>query len=221
MTGIIRFLTYNLGWKLLSLAIAAGLWAAYVGEAEIATSIAAPLQYRNLPRDLEVSTDFVDRVYLKVRGPATRLTPASLSDAAIVLDLNGVSKAGEQTFSINSSNVLLPPGVELVRVVPSQVRLTFERRGTREVAVEVRLAGPPPPGYRITEQQAIPDRLRILGPQARLDGIRTAQTDPIDLSNTFGEAEFRVPVFLADPHVRLERDGPVIVRVRVEKITGQ
>jgi hypothetical protein len=218
---MIRFLTYNLGWKLLSLAIAFGLWAAYVGESEIATSIAAPLQYRNLPRDLEVSTDFVDRIYLKVRGPATRLSPASLSGAAIMLDLGVVTKPGEQTFSVNSTNVLLPSGVELVRVVPSQVRLTFERRGTREVPVEIRFAGPPAPGYRIMDQHAVPDRLRVMGPQARLDSIRTAQTDPIDLSNTFGEAEFRVPVFLSDPHVRLERDGPVVVRVRVEKIAGQ
>ena len=218
---MIRFLTDNLGWKLLSLAIAFGLWAGYMGEAEIATSLAAPLQYRNLPRDLEVSTDFVDRIYLKVRGPATRLSPASLAQSAIMLDLGSVTRPGEQTFSISSTNVLLPSGVELVRVVPSQVRLTFERRGTREVGVEIRFAGPPPAGYRVTYQQAIPDRLRIAGPEGRLDAVRSAQTDPIDLSNTFGDGEFRVPVFLSDPHLRLERDGPVVVKVRVEKITSR
>jgi hypothetical protein len=215
---MIRFLTDNLGWKLLSLAIAVALWLGYVGEAEIGTSLATPLQYRNLPRELEVSTDFADRVYLKVRGPATRLSAASLGQSAIILDLSGVTRPGERTFSINSSNVVLPAGVELVSVIPSQVRLTFERRGSREVGVEIRFAGPPPPGYRVAEQHAIPDRLRIVGPQSRLDTVRTAQTDPIDLSNTFADAEFRVPVYLSDSYVRLERDGPVTVKVRVEKI---
>jgi hypothetical protein len=218
---MIRFLTDNLGWKLLSLAIAWGLWAAYMGEAEIATSIAVPLQYRKLPRDLEISTDLADRIYLKVRGPSTRLTPASLAQSAIVLDLGSVTRPGEQTFSINSSNVSLPPSVELVRVIPSQIRLTFERRGSREVPVEIRFAGPPPAGYRVAEQRAVPDRLLVHGPQTSINGLRTAQTDPIDLGNTFGEAEFRVPVFLSDPHVRLDRDDPVVVRVRLQKIAGQ
>jgi YbbR domain-containing protein len=218
---MIRFLTENLGWKVLSLFLSCGLWAAYMTEAEIATSIAVPLQYRNLPRDLDISTDVADRIYLKVRGPATRLTTASLAQSAIVLDLSAVTRPGEQTFSINAANVSLPAGVELVRVVPSQIRLTFERRGTREVPVEIRFAGPPPPGYRVAQQQAVPDHLVIIGPQSSIDGIRTAQTDPIDLGSTFGEAEFRVPVFLSDPHARPEREDPVVVRVRVEKIAGQ
>jgi YbbR domain-containing protein len=218
---MIRFLTENLPWKILSLFLACGLWAAYMSESEIATSIAVPLQYRNLPRDLDISTDVSDRIYLKVRGPATRLTPASLSQSAIVLDLGAVTRPGEQTFSINAGNVSLPAGVELVRVIPSQIRLTFEGRASRDVPVEIRFAGPPPAGYRVAEQRAIPDHLVIVGPQSSINGIRTAQTDPIDLGNTFGEAEFRVPVFLSDPHARLERDDPVVVKVRVEKIAGQ
>jgi hypothetical protein len=44
------------------------------------------------------------------------------------------------------------------------------------------------------------------------------QTDPIDLSSTLANAEFRVPVFLQDSHARFDQDNPMItVRVTLEK----
>jgi hypothetical protein len=214
-----RMLTENLGWKLTSIVIAAGFWWALSGQTEVATSVPAAVRYLNVPTDLELSSEHVERLFLKVRGPAPRLAASSLAQTTLVLDLSNTLKPGEQTFTITKDNLTLPPGVSLVRVVPSQVRVRLERRSTKNVPVEVRFAGPPPRGYRVVEQSTDPATVTIIGPESRLDQITSLQTDPIDLSAELASSEFRVPVFLPDPQVRFAQPQPTTtVRVTLEKI---
>jgi YbbR domain-containing protein len=214
-----RLLTENLSWKLLSLGIAIGLWVLFVGETEIATSLPVAVQYKNVPHELEVVTEQLDRVFLRVRGPATRLNASTLRDVRVVFDLAAVHGAGERTFTLGSDNLQLPVGVDVIRVVPSQVRLMIDKRITREVPVEIHYAGPPPPGYRITKQEVSPDKVRVVGPERRLMNLQRVQTDSVDLAATVGDATFRVPASISDPQVRFENLPPTItVSVFLEKI---
>ena len=212
-------LTENLVWKIAAVIIAASLWYGFVGETELATSVPVAVQFRNVPANLEITSDQIDRAFLRLRGPATRLTPGSLSELRVRFDLAQIHNPGEHTFTLNPENLQLPAGVSLVRVVPSQVRLTFEKRATREVPIEVRYSGPPPRGYRVTGQHIFPQTARIVGPESRVEHLHSAQTDAIDLSSTVSNSEFRVPAFLTDPHLRFEGDPPMVsVRVLMEKI---
>jgi YbbR domain-containing protein len=214
-----RTLTRNIGWKLLAIASALLLWTLFVAQTEIATSIPVVVQYRNIPPELEVTADPPERLLLNVRGPASRLSASELSQAVLVLDLRNVHGPGEQTITIGERELGLPSGVELVRVVPSQVRVSFEKRAEKTVPVEVRYAGPPARGYRIASQKVVPETLKVIGPEAIVERIHAVQTDAINLSSTVGNAEFRVPVFTTDPHVRFESRTPVAtVYVLLEKI---
>jgi YbbR domain-containing protein len=216
---VTQLLTENLLWKLGALTIACGLWYSFVGETELATSVPVAVQYKNVPADLEVTSERLDRLYLRMRGPATRLNAGTLTNVILVLDLSQIHTEGEHTFTLDSSNLRLPAGVHVSRVVPSQVRLTFDNRISREVPVEVRYAGPPPQGYRITGQQASPQKVRVTGPEARVEHLQSAQTDAIDLSSTVSNAEFRVPAYITDPQIRFDGVPPIIsVRVLMEKI---
>jgi YbbR domain-containing protein len=214
-----RILTENLGWKLVSLVAAFCAWLGLAGQTEVATSVPAIVQYHNVPSELELSTENFDKLFLKVRGPFTRLTTAALTEVALKVDLANVGKPGEQTFSVGPDNLSLPPGVSLISVMPSQVRIRLEKRQTRTVPVDIRFAGPPAPGYRVVQQAVEPPSMRIVGPESKVDQITSVQTDAIDLSAKLGHAEFRVPVFVTDPQVRFETSTPIVtVRVSLEKI---
>lgn len=215
-----RMLTDHLAWKLVSLAIAALLWYFVAGQTEFATSIPAAVQYRNVPPELELNVEPVERLFLKLRGPATSLTPTALNQTALVLDLRSVNSPGEQTFPVDRTSLALPPGVTLVRAVPSQVRIRLERRVTRTVPVEVRFAGPPPEGYRVVSQNVSPAAIRVVGPESQVEQVTTVQTDPVDLSSKLATSEFRVPVFIPNPQVRPENASAVVaVRVSLQKIS--
>jgi YbbR domain-containing protein len=212
-------LTSRLGYKLVALGAAVVLWLTLVDERELATSIPVSVQYRNLPADLELISDPLDRLYLKLRGPATQLNMQALSSTSVVLDLSGVHTAGEQTFAIGTKTLSLPVGVSVERTIPSQIRLRFEERKTKDIVVEARFAGPPPPGYRVASQQVFPPNLRIVGPESHINLVDSAQTDPIDLSGTVGNAQFRVSAYVSDPQVRFEDQSALVtVRVNLEKV---
>src|SRR5579863_7966972 len=146
MRRAVRFLlnlvTKNLGWKLLSLAMAVVLWALVASEPELFTFTTVQLEYKNLPEDLEIASEPVSRVSLELRGSTGVLS--ALNDnatrPAVVLDMSD-ELPGEHTFTVNAGSVKLPRGVSLVRAQPSQVRFTFERRLTRRIPVVVRFAG--------------------------------------------------------------------------------
>jgi len=216
---VTRLLTENAGWKLTALLISSGLWYAFVGETELAASIPVALQFRNVPPDLEVTTERLDRVFLRLRGPATRLNAGDLTQVTVVLDLDDIDKPGEHTFTIGERNLQLPAGVHVGRIVPSQVRLIFHKRVSKEVPVEVRYAGPPPVGYRVIKENVSPAQVRVIGPEGRVADLASAQTDAIDMSGVFGNSEFRVPAYIPDPQVRFDGPAPTIsVRVSLEKI---
>jgi YbbR domain-containing protein len=216
---VTRLLTENLVWKIAAFVIAIILWYGFVGETELATSMPVAVQFKNVPANLEVVSEPIDQVFFRLRGPATRLTTGSLSEVRVQLDLAGVDTPGEHTFNLGPESLHVPAGVSVVRIVPSQVRVMLENRAVREVPVEVRYAGPPPRGYRVTGQHVWPQNVRIMGPQSRVEHLQSAQTDAIDLSSTVSNAEFRVPAFLTDPHLRFEGNPPMIsVRVLMEKI---
>jgi YbbR domain-containing protein len=204
---------HDFGWKMLSLGIAVVLWIFVANEPELAEFANAPVQFKGLPDGIEISSGAVESVTLELRGPSSELRSLDQPRGyAVVLDMSRV-EPGERTFSITHDDVRLPRGIRLVRAIPSQLRFDFERRTARSIPVDVRF-GPPPPGYEITGFSVTPRTLRIVGPQSRVEQMKAAVTDPIDVSQVIGPAEFHVTAYVEDSHVRLA--SPPQVKVNVE-----
>jgi YbbR domain-containing protein len=215
---MIQLFTRNLGWKLLSLIIAVALWIAVAREPEVATSLSAPVDFKNMRDDLDIDGNLPDRVRLEVRGPSGSLTRESLSNTAVVLDLSDAT-AGERTYSIRSRNLNLPSGVVFYRAVPSQLTLHFEELVVKEEPVQSVYVNRPA-GYRIASQDLNPAQVRIRGSQQRVQVISQVKTDPMDLSGVTGDKVFHTHLNIGDAQVRLvEVPADITVRVKLEKIT--
>ena len=214
---MIGLVTRNIGWKLLSLLLAILLWFVIVRDPELATVIPAPVLYRGMPEEFVINTDLVQNVRLEIRGPSGQLTPDSLTGAMVILDLGNVEEPGDRTYMIRSSNVSLPRGVVLSRAVPSQIRVRFERRATREMPVRVRFSAPPPEGYEVEQVVATPPELSVIGPEGNVADLEYVETDSIDLSEVVGASEFQVNCHVSDPQVGFESSPVVSVRVDVKK----
>jgi YbbR domain-containing protein len=208
--------TRNAAWKLFSLLVAVLLWISVSSEPELSTFSTVPLQYKDLPVELEISSNLIESVTLELRGPAGDLREFTGSPTAVVLDM-ARAQPGERTFIVRADNVQLPRGLQLVRAIPSQVRFYFERRTTRDVPVQVRFSEDPPKGYQVVGYAITPHRMRVVGPESRVRKVDHAVTDPIDLSPVVGVQEFRVNTFTEDPLVRFQSPPQVVVRVTVQR----
>ena len=213
-----RWLTENLGWKLLSVAVAFLLWLGIVGEPEQSIAITIPIQYKNIPTDLEISSEMPDKLRVEVRGHSRRLTPAGLTTAAVVINLAPAQTPGERTFTIEESNLELPAGVIMSRAVPSQIRVRLERRTAKDIPIKLKLEQQLGPQFRIKHAEVKPAVLHVLGPESRVARVMFAETDPIDIRETAGLATFQVQTFVGDPQVRIEGTGAVTVEIEIERI---
>ncbi len=125
--------TRDFGWKLLSLALAAGIWVTVktVSSETATTASVNPLAawktrpFTNLPvivmsaaadpREFKVKPDTVD---VTVRGSPDVIDGLAEKEIHVTVDLTGIESAQDLSKRIDVS---APPGVTLVRVVPPQV----------------------------------------------------------------------------------------------------
>jgi YbbR domain-containing protein len=216
-TWIWRRLTHNFLWKLASLALAIALWFIVAGEPELVAIQSIPVLYRNLSGNLLLLPDAPDQVRAELRGPAGKLTRATLSDSFAAVDLVGVASSGDRTFTLAATDFNLPQGVRFVRAVPSQVRLRFDRKISKSVAVEPQLRGQPPAGYTVVTDSVQPPTLEVSGPESSVNAIAVAQTDPVDLSAITQTTEVKVNAFLSEPRAQFDSSPIVTVRLTVQK----
>jgi YbbR domain-containing protein len=212
-----QLLTRNLGWKILSLALAFAIWVAVAREPELATSLRVPVEFKNMPDDLDFGTSVPDRVNVELRGQSGRLSRDNLAEIGVVLDLAS-AHPGERTYTIRASDVNLPNGVSFYRAIPSQVTLRFEQLISREVQITPAFFRTPE-GYQLQSDLVTPVTVRLRGPEQRMRDFTQVKTDPIDLSGVVGAKEFRTNINVGDPQIRMETPTPVTVKVTLAKVT--
>jgi YbbR domain-containing protein len=211
-----RRVLHNFGIKLLSLALAVGLWMAITRDPIAEVAVQVPIEFRNIPENLEINTESIPRAEIRVRGPqriVRRLQPA---DIYAEIELGGM-KPGERTFDLTAEQVHHPRELEVVQVIPSQFHLTFDTRLIRQVPVRPRVFGTFAAGYRIGRIETEPATITISGPRQRVEAVEAAITDPVDASGTMDHATFVRHAYVSDPLVQVTNPNPVRVTVIMEK----
>jgi YbbR domain-containing protein len=215
-----KFLTQNVAWKLLSLAAAILIWISVASEPELATFVSAHVEYKNLSSAVEINSDVVETVYLEVRGPAEALRlPELPRRSAVVLDMADI-EPGQHTFTIDSGDVRLPRGVQLLRAIPAQIRMVFEPGATRTVPVEVSVADGLPQDLQVVETTAEPSALAITGPASRVARLASVHTDPLTLKPEAGTNSYRLKAYVNDARVRFQDSPQVTVKVTIQAATA-
>lgn len=209
---MMRAVTRDIGLKLFALGIAFLIWAVLSGSRESTASITAPLQYRNVPKTLEISSGIVEQAQLLLRGPSLSLASLSANEFPVVIDLSRIRGPGEATFTLTRENVDLPGGVTLERAIPGQVRLRLETRIALPVPVRIRYSNLPE-GMEVAEEAAFPSQLQIIGPESRVKMIQFVETDPVDLRLLDANGEARAAAFAGDPQVNFTGTPSVVVRI--------
>lgn len=211
-----RHIAHNFGLKILALIIAVIMWSSVTRDPVAEVAINVPIEFHNVPENLEISSEVIPQAQIRVSGPARMVRDLAQTDIHPIIDLAGVTP-GEKTFDLSTRQIRLPRGLEFEQVVPTQLRLSFDRRMQREVEIRPRVTGTFASGYRILEAKVDPDKIQIVGPERRVKMIDNAVTDPVDATGVLGTATFLTNVYIADPLVRPVKPGPVRVTVTTEK----
>jgi len=117
-----KWVLHNWTLKLLALVVSFLLWAAYTAEPFVEVGYVVPLEYLNIPTQLELAGEVQTHVRVYVRGRSAVLRRLSPADLAIQVDLTG-TVPGESLVRITSRHIDVPLGLEVVRIIPSEIRV--------------------------------------------------------------------------------------------------
>ena len=205
---------HHLGLKVVSIALAALLWVAVAGEQTVERSLRIPLEFTNLPAQLEVVGDSPTVVDVRVRGSSGALNRIATGELVAVLDLRS-ARSGQRLFHLDGDDVRTPFGVDVVQVNPSTVSMMFEPSASKVVPVVPSVEGEPSDGFVVGTVTAQPSTVEVLGPVSVLSTLTQAITEPVTVSGASAPVAETVNIGVADGAVRLRQPQTARVAVAV------
>ena len=212
-----RTFVHNIRLKIISLLLAIGLWLAVAHDPPAEVEMKVPLEFRNLPDNLEIDSANFTEAQIRVRGPERVIHRLQAADVRAEIDLASVHP-GERTFDLTGGQVHVPQEVEVVQVIPGQFHLSFDNRETRMVEVRPRVTGNFASGMRMAGVTADPPNVEITGPRRRVDAVEAATTDPVDVSGAVTRASFVTQAYVPDPLIQVVHPTPIRVTVIMERL---
>jgi len=211
-----QLFTRHFGLKVLSLAVSMLLWWTVAREPQAQVLISVPIEFYQVPKALQFSSEVPPHVQIRVRGPARVLRELAQMDIHPVIDLSSATQ-GEHTYPIRANSIRMPKGAEIEQIIPAQLRLSFDRPEQRVVPVRARITGSLVSGFRIVATTVVPPTVQVDGPSLRVALIDSAITDPVDATGVIGSATFTTTVYTTDPLVKVSNPYPVRVTVVTQK----
>src|SRR2546430_16912438 len=96
-----RYVLHNIGLKLLSLALAVGLWLAVARDPLAGGAVEGPIEFHHFPENLEISSENIPQAQIRVRGPGRGVRKLRAADIHAGNDLPGV-RTGESKLRLRA-----------------------------------------------------------------------------------------------------------------------
>jgi len=205
----------HIGLKAVSIGLAALIWLIVSGEQVVERALRIPLEFTNVPSQLEIVGEPPNVVDVRVRGASGTLSRIAAGELVAVLDLVS-ARSGQRLFHLTAADVRAPFGVEVVQVLPSNLYMMFEPSASKRVPVVPEVEGEPAAGFEIGTVTADPPTVEVEGPAGAVKAMTEAVTEPLSAAGATAPVSELVTVGVSDPSVRLKNPSPVRVTVSVK-----
>jgi YbbR domain-containing protein len=202
--------------RLISLALAAAMWFVIAGKQTAERGVSVPVEFRNVPRDLEATGKAVDTVDVRVRASPGLIDSLESGKVLATIDFAGAQE-GERIVQLTPAMIQVPFGFRVVKITPSLLTLNLERTARKTIPVRPRVIGRPAPGFEVAEVVSAPPEVRVAGPRSRVQEIESAFTEPVSVEGADRTRTEMVNVGLEDPLLRLEARSRVEVTATVRE----
>jgi YbbR domain-containing protein len=214
LSALLASLGRNKSLKLLSLFLAVALWLAVGGEERTETNLNISLELLNMPHHLMITNEVPSHIQVRVSGPRGLIRSLTQSRLTHTLDLNDV-KAGRQTFPLGVGSFNFPRGVQVTRVQPNPLVLTFTPTITRTLPVQLVFLGRPPEGYEVKSVKTRPSKVKVKGPESELDELKFLPTVPVDLTSLTRPTTLATDLNFQDLHISMVDQVPILADVDI------
>ena len=99
-----RYVAHNFGLKVLSLGLAVGLWYAVASDQPAELAVNVPIEFYNIPNNLEINSEHIPEAQVRVRGPARLIHQFRSTDVHVEVNLANAAP-GERTVDLTARQV--------------------------------------------------------------------------------------------------------------------
>ena len=215
MNRLREFFVKNLGLKGLALLFAFLLWLQVAGQQTVQRTVTLPVEFVNMPTQLEISNDYEKTVEVAIRSERGA-TAFNERDMPVVVDLKDAA-GGTKVIRLTGNNIRnKPPGVHILSMTPSRVRLQLDNTLRKIIEVEPELVGRPAEGFEVSKVDVSPSEVVISGPESWVQGVSRARTEPIHIDKLSLPLTVTAYVDLENVGLRIEGTASVQVTVTIE-----
>jgi YbbR domain-containing protein len=209
------YILNNLRLKLLAIFFSIALWFFVGGQRDAQVGFLMEVDLAGAPQDMVMVGERPGQVEVRLSGPQGFINNLSPSQVQIMLDV-GSAKEGKNTYRIESHDIIVPRGIEVVNVSPNSFDVRFERLIAVMLPVRVNFAGTPAMGYQAINLKAEPSDVKVFGNKTAVANIKRIYTRLVDIEGFDSTRNLQVP--LAFPEgVRAGSLKNVYVTVTIEK----
>jgi len=192
-----------------------GLWLSFSRGVETLATLEIPIEFMNLEQNMEIIESSSNSVKLMVSGARPLVQAINQDQVKVKLDISNVVP-GNNTVNIQHEKVLLPPGIQLKQMEPSEVVINVDEKITKELIVQPTFTGQLNPGLIITSATAIPESVVVTGGSLTLNDSTTLFTEPILLDAITGSGSISLGFDLSQSNLKLQGSAKDSVIVHYE-----
>ena len=119
---VLAWLVHHWELKLLALAFSAALWVFVMSSEKTNVTLPLPVELDGIPSGLTVTSERPDTVDVQLHGLRSALLRVAPDALRVRINLAG-SRPGEVVVGLAPDQIMVPPGVSVVRITPSVVRV--------------------------------------------------------------------------------------------------
>jgi diadenylate cyclase len=214
--GIRQTVFADLRTKALVIVLITAAWLMITGRQGEIITVTAPLRFHNLPENLALIKSDPESVDLQLKVLSSLIPTPKTTDLVADLDLSSI-KEGTTGITIRNDDVKLPLGVVVSAVTPATVKVTTDRKISRDVPVKVMTVKRLPGRRRLLEIRVEPESVTVEGPQRVIDRVDAVQTEEVDLSGIMESTTLEKKVIPPGSSVRLLHGDKVRVSIDVSR----
>lgn len=209
--------TENLMLKLLAFVFALILWFFVMGEQRLEKGFAVPLELKNVPQGLVVSSEIPSLVDVRIAGPRTALLNLAPADLRITVDLDGLAP-GVTSFKRLDETFSIPRLLKITRISPAVVDVRLEKIQTKQVPVRTVFTGLLPENLQIEKIVIRPEKVAVTGAGSELKNISEVVTESIDVAEVQESFSLQVPLNYVGKFTSLQKEQAVEVQVVIGSV---
>ena len=193
----------NWQYRVLAILLAMACWYVVSGQEKVETWLEVPLEFVNLPPQMEITSGLVSKLQVRIRGTSNQVRSLNVGRLAYKLDLGKIN-VGTNVIPLVPESVTITSAVEVVEISPTRLELVADVVVSKTVPVRLDWTGLPGDDVQFKNATVFPDQVTVTGFASALqsvDSISTAlvQVSPDESLSLSGRARLLLPKDVRTP----------------------